>query len=270
MGKGLARVLVKTALDRLGKPPYDRECKKGSAGRGLKKAGTPARTKGMYADVRMRKKKWAEPELNDCPYFVKDPAAQRGRWQEWFARRQPIRLELGCGKGTFASVSAFEHPEINFIAIDLISDILGVARRNIADLFGDRPVENLALAAWDIERITQIFAPEDTVERIYINFCNPWPRGKHHKKRLTHTRQLELYKTFLQDGGEIHFKTDDDLLFAESLGYLAQSGGFEVTYETRDLHGSGYPGNIMTEHERMFSDQGIPIKFLIARYRKVL
>ncbi len=105
---------------------------------------------------------------------------------------------------------------------------------------------------------------EDYAERIYINFCNPWPRGKHKKRRLTHTRQLIQYRDFLVDGGEIHFKTDDDELFEESLEYFAESG-FEIVYITRDLHNSGYEPNLMTEHEKMFSDEGIKIKFLIAK-----
>ena len=104
----------------------------------------------------------------------------------------------------------------------------------------------------------------DKIERIYINFCNPWPRGKHHKKRLTHTRQLELYKTFLQKNGEIHFKTDDDNLFIDSLTYFKQTG-FDIIWKTYDLHREEKEENIITEHETMFSNQGIKIKALIAR-----
>ena len=103
------------------------------------------------------------------------------------------------------------------------------------------------------------------MKRIYINFCNPWPRGKHHKKRLTHTRQLEKYKEFMVDNGEIYFKTDDDDLFNSSLKYFEESG-FEIVSKTYDLHQEPiFEKNIETEHEKMFSEQGIKIKALIAK-----
>lgn len=218
--------------------------------------------------MRIRKKPWAEPELNACPYFVTRPEECQGKWDGWFVRRQPIHLELGCGRGTFIAQLARRRPDINYIAVDIKSDVLGYARRAVEAAYGEerRPVDNLALVAFDIERIAMILSPQDTIDRIYINFCNPWPRGKHKKKRLTHTRQLEKYKCFLKPGGELHFKTDDDDLFEGTLYYLRESGGWQVNYLTRDLHASNYEENIETEHERMFAAQGIPIKFLIAQY----
>ena len=104
---------------------------------------------------------------------------------------------------------------------------------------------------------------EDTVERIFINFCNPWPRPRHFKKRLTHPRQLEKYKAFLRSGGEIRFKTDDDMLFRHSRQYFLDCG-FSIRWETWDLARSDFTGNIRTEHEDMFEAEGIPIKALIA------
>mgnify|MGYP001109884744 FL=1 len=110
-----------------------------------------------------------------------------------------------------------------------------------------------------------ILDKKDNIERIYINFCNPWPRGKHHKKRLTHTRQLEKYRTFLNDNGEIYFKTDDDQLFADTLNYLKDTK-FEIEKYTYDLaNENDFWNNIETEHERMFKEQGIKIKALIAK-----
>ncbi|MGL4773786.1 MAG: tRNA (guanosine(46)-N7)-methyltransferase TrmB, partial [Clostridium sp.] len=100
--------------------------------------------------------------------------------------------------------------------------------------------------------------------RIYINFCNPWPKERHKKRRLTHNRQLEKYKTFLRPEGEIWFKTDDDPLFEESLEYFKESG-FNIEYITYDLHKSGFKGNVVTEHEKMFTGMGIKTKFLIAK-----
>ena len=106
---------------------------------------------------------------------------------------------------------------------------------------------------------------QDVIERIYINFCNPWPKGKHRKKRLTHTRQLEKYKTFLAPRGEVYFKTDDIDLFNSSLLYFAEAG-FEIIKQTNNLHKeTDFWNNIETEHEKMFSEQGININALIAK-----
>ena len=113
--------------------------------------------------------------------------------------------------------------------------------------------------AYDIERILDVFSKEDKIDRIYINFCNPWPRPRHRKKRLTHTRQLEKYKEFLKTSGEIYFKTDDDALFSDSLEYFKEAG-FEQVWKTEDLHAENVAENVCTEHEQMFSKQGIKIK----------
>jgi tRNA (guanine-N7-)-methyltransferase len=117
----------------------------------------------------------------------------------------------------------------------------------------------------NIELINRVFNEDDKVERIYINFCNPWPKKKHNKKRLTFPRQLEMYKVFLVDGGKIYFKTDSDFLFEDSINYFKESG-FEIEKITYDLHEEDiFDGNIETEHEKMFSEEGIKIKALIAR-----
>lgn len=221
--------------------------------------------------MRMRKKAWARPELAACPYFVQDPRGYRGHWQDFFARRQPLHLELGCGKGVFLAQIAPVCPQVNFIGVDLSPDVLGVARRNLQEHYAQagRPADNIALTAFDIERILEMMDQQDTVERIYIHFCNPWPKMRHHKKRLTHTRQLALYQTFLQDGGELHFKTDDSGLYQSTLRYLRESG-FEILWQTTDLYENGVvpQDNLVTEHELRFTAQGIAIKAIVARYCK--
>ena len=129
----------------------------------------------------------------------------------------------------------------------------------------NREIDNIYLTRYDIERINNILSKEDRVERIYINFCNPWPRGKHRKKRLTHTRQLEKYKEFLVDGGMVFFKTDDDGLFSDSINYFEEIG-YKIEKITYDLESEvDFWDNIETEHEKMFKEQGIKIKALIAR-----
>ena len=146
--------------------------------------------------------------------------------------------------------------------------MLGLAKRNIEQEFKDNNKEplNVIITRFDIERILLMMYNNDRIERFYINFCNPWPRGKHRKKRLTHTRQLEKYKEFLIPGGEIHFKTDDDDLFESSITYFNESG-FEITKLTYDLHSETDWEDIKTEHEDMFSKKGIKIKALIAKLK---
>lgn len=215
--------------------------------------------------MHLRPKPWARPELEACGFFQATPPVHRGQWHHLFKKKQPLHIELGCGKGTFIAELASRHPETNYLAIDLIDAVLGLTKRNIQAAYADtnQAIDNVQIMSWDIERIDMILAPEDGVERIYINFCNPWPRRRFHKKRLTHTKQLEKYKKLLAENGEIYFKTDSEELFRDSIKYF-ESSGFTITTLINDLHASDYPDNIETEHERMFSDQGIKIKFLIA------
>ena len=218
--------------------------------------------------MRIRFKPWARPELEASEFYRDNPEELKGKWiQEFKNKENPIHLELGCGKGQFISQIAFQNPEINYIAIDVVDAMLGLAKRNIEEKYKEenKEINNVVLTRFDIERILLIMNENDNVERIYINFCNPWPRGKHRKKRLTHTRQLEKYKQFLIPNGEIYFKTDDDDLFNSTLLYLEETG-FEVKAKTYDLHQEPiFEHNIETEHEKMFTEQGIKIKALIAK-----
>ena len=221
--------------------------------------------------MRIRFKPWARPEL-EASYFYEDiPENYIGKWKEKFKNQnQPLHIELGCGKGSFISELAFRNQDINYIAIDLVDAMLGLAKRKVEEKYNENNirVDNLILVRYDIERINNIISKEDKVERIYINFCNPWPKAKHKKKRLTHTRQLEHYKEFLKQGNEIYFKTDDDELFEDSLKYFEEAG-FEILNRTYDLHKEDILDgkNIITEHEKMFSEEGIKIKALIAKLK---
>ena len=148
--------------------------------------------------------------------------------------------------------------------------MLGFAKRNIETVYKEKGIipENIIIARHDIERILLFMSKEDEVERIYINFCNPWPRGKHNKRRLTHPRQLEQYKSFMNEGASIYFKTDDDALFEDSISYFKNSN-FEIIKLTYNLASEDiFEGNIKTEHEMMFESQGIKIKALIAKVNK--
>ena len=216
--------------------------------------------------MHMRRKPWARPELAVCPYYYDMPWTQRGHWRETFANPDaPLCVEMGCGKGVSTTQMAYENQDVNYVALDVGRDVLGVFRRNVAAQWGEAAVENLKLGACNIEYISQVFAPEDRVQRIYIHFCNPWSqKKKRDKRRLTHPRQLMQYRDFLVEEGEIYFKTDHDGLFEDSIGYFAQAG-FEITTLTRDLHASSFAPNYQSEHEKMYAGMGVPIKFLIAR-----
>ncbi|MCI9413353.1 MAG: tRNA (guanosine(46)-N7)-methyltransferase TrmB [Clostridia bacterium] len=218
--------------------------------------------------MRIRYKPWARKELEESKFYRENAEELKGMWRKEFARpNQPLYVELGCGKGGFISQIACKHPENNYLGIDLVDPMLGLAKRKVEEIYQkqNKEIDNVLLTRFDIERILLILSEEDSLDRIYINFCNPWPRGKHHKKRLTHTRQLEKYRQILKADGSIYFKTDDDNLFEESVGYFEQTG-FKIEKITRDLHQElDFWENIETEHEKMFLSQGIKIKALIAR-----
>lgn len=232
--------------------------------------------------MRMKFKPWAREELETSPFYIDNPCDYKGKWKTAFERQAPIYVELGCGKGNFIAQISKKNQDINYIAVDLVDAMLGMAKRNVEATYGIRNstvaeevedeiekqkvVKNLKLIRYDISRISDIFDKQDSISRIYINFCNPWPRGKHHKKRLTHERQLEQYAKFLN--GEIFFKTDDDGLFEDSIKYFERSG-YLIEKITRDLANEldfwNGETNIITEYERMFMNDGIKIKALIAK-----
>lgn len=216
--------------------------------------------------MRIRRKPWAEPELKACPFCIQNPDEFKGKWNTVFNNSNPIYVELGCGKGGFISQIAPSNLNVNFIAVDMINAMLGLAKRKLEKAYQDINVspDNVRIFIKNIEKISEVFGDGDTIDRIYINFCNPWDRkNKHKKKRLTHPRQLEQYLTFLAPNGQIWFKTDNDILFEHSIEYFKEMN-FNIKYITYDLHQSGFEPNYITEHETMFSEESIKIKFLIA------
>ena len=215
--------------------------------------------------MRIRRKKWAREELDNSKFYIDKPEEFKGKWKEKFKENKPLHIELGCGKGIFISTLTSNHKENNYIAVDMIEAMLGLSKRNIENAYNYEYPENLLLIRANIEQISNVFSSEDEISRIYINFCNPWPKKKHNKKRLTHIRQLVQYKEFLSKTGEIYFKTDSDELFEASLEYFEEAG-FKITSKTYDLHENPiFEENIITEHEKMFSEEGIKIKALIAK-----
>lgn len=205
--------------------------------------------------MRLRRKPWVDQAIHDFDAFVfpKDAPAseeQQGRWAEVFGREAPLYVELGTGKGDFISQLAERTPAVNFIGIEAQQDVLYAAAKKVAAM----ELENVRLLVFDINEIERIFAPGE-VDRFFINFCDPWPKKRHYKRRLTYVGFLEKYRKLLKAGGELHFKTDNRPLFDFSLKQFeeAQLSVRDVSF---DLHAEARPDNIMTEYERKFSGFG--------------
>ena len=205
--------------------------------------------------MRLRRKPWVDEAIHDFDSFVisKDMEIgeeKKGRWAEIFGRQAPLHVELGTGKGDFISQLAERNPEINYIGIEMQQDVLYSAAKKIAAM----ELKNVRLLVFDINKIQDIFAPGE-VGRFYINFCDPWPKKRHAKRRLTHVGFLEKYRGLLKEGGEIHFKTDNRPLFDFSLEQFEEAK-LTVRDVSFDLHAENRPDNIMTEYERKFSGFG--------------
>lgn len=211
--------------------------------------------------MRLRKKWWARPEIEASSLVITNPREYIGKWKEEFKNNNSIHLELGCGRGGFIEQKALQNSNINYVAVDLKDEILVHALRKLKE----KEIENVRIVPLNIAFISEIFE-KDEIEKIYINFCNPWPKLRHNKRRLTHKNFLGEYKKFLKYEGEIWFKTDDIGLFEDSQKYFKESG-FSIEYITFDLHKSDFKNNIMTEYENKFTSMGMKTMFLIARLK---
>lgn len=209
--------------------------------------------------MRLRKKWWAVPEMKENPLVIFDAENYKEKWIEEFKNKNEIYLELGCGKGKFISEIALKNKDKNFCILDLDTNAIVYATRKIKDL----ELLNVRAIPMNIEKIDEIFN-ENTISKIFINFCNPWPKKRHHKRRLTHPNFLKKYKKILKEDSKIYFKTDDYELFKDSIEYLEENG-FEIVLKTYDLKNFDFKENIETEYEEKFTSLGINIKFLIAR-----
>ena len=216
--------------------------------------------------MRYRKKPWAEEELSSNKSIISDPAENKGKWKEFFGNDKPLYVEIGCGKGQFITEMSKLHPDINFIGVEREQQIIVTAlkKSRLAEV-GD----NIAFICGDAAGLEEIFAPEE-IDRLYINFCDPWHRRrKWAKRRLTHKNFLNIYeRLFGSPGGEIFMKTDNQILFEFSLNEIADKG-WRLHNISLDLHNSDYEGNVMTEYEEKFSGKGMPIYRLEAYYNKL-
>ncbi|WML45693.1 tRNA (guanosine(46)-N7)-methyltransferase TrmB [Neobacillus sp. PS3-40] len=201
--------------------------------------------------MRLRHKPWAQEKINQYPqYIIANPESFKGKYEEVFEKQQPLHIEIGSGKGRFITEMAKAHPDINYIGIEVYQSIIISALDNLIE--ADLPnLKLLNVNAGDLEKIFE----KNDVDRIYLNFSDPWPKTRHEKRRLTYKNYLQIYQNILKDGREIHFKTDNQGLFEYSLTSFS-AYGLLLKYISLDLHKSEFEGNIMTEYEEKFSKMG--------------
>ena len=211
--------------------------------------------------MRLRRKPWIDEAILDYADFLSIgwPENCRGCWQDIFARgERPLWVELGTGKGQFIAGLAAQHEDVNIIGIELQRGVLYYAGQKVAAA----ELANVRLVEGDISELPNAFAPGE-VDRFYLNFCDPWPKARHAKRRLTHRGFLEKYATLLAPQGEIHFKTDNHDLFYFSIEEF-QALGWTLRDVTDDLHQNEPAENVRTEYEQKFSAKGQPIYRLVA------
>ena len=201
--------------------------------------------------MRVRNRKGATELLEAHPqYVILNPADAKGRWQEIFGNDHPIHVEVGSGKGAFVSGMAKANPEINYIGIDIQKSVLSYALDKV--LATDVP--NIKLLWVDGSDLTDYFE-EGEIDRLYLNFSDPWPKKRHEKRRLTYQSFLATYQQILPENGEIHFKTDNRGFFEYSLVSFSQYG-MKLKGVWLDLHASDVEDNVLTEYEQKFANKG--------------
>lgn len=211
--------------------------------------------------MRMRKKKNCDARMERCSdIWIKEPQKHKGNWRKLFGNDNPIHIEIGCGKGNFVVGMAKMYPDINFIAIEKVEDVIVMAMEKTKDA----NLSNVLFMDMDAEKIEEVFENGE-ICRIYLNFSDPWKKKKQAKRRLTHKRFLDRYKSVLTEGDYIWFKTDNRALFDFSLNSFAQEN-YKLENISLDLHSSDFKGNVMTEYEQRFCEAGMPIYRLEATY----
>ena len=216
--------------------------------------------------MRMRKKKHGEERILACAeLLIQDPAVLKDDPAAPFAdKSKKLCLEIGCGKGNFAVGMAEKNEDCNFIAMERVRDVCCLALEKAMACKETRS-DNLRFIIGDADNLEEWF-PEHSVDVLYINFSDPWPKAGHAKRRLTHRNYLAKYKKLLKEGGLLIFKTDNVGLFDFSLEEFAEFG-LQIEWMTRDLHNSERAeGNVMTEYEKNFSEKGFTINSAIVRF----
>lgn len=205
--------------------------------------------------MRVKKKKYGAQRLEACGDIVIKDLKEAGNTSEkLFGNSNPLRIEIGCGKGDFITGTAKKEPNVNFLAVERVSDVLVTAAEKVKN----SEFKNIRVCCIDAKELAEIFG-EGSIDRIYLNFSDPWPKSRHEKRRLTYRSFLEIYKKILKPGGAVYFKTDNRGLFDFSVEEFKEFG-LKLDKLTYDLHNSEYfESNVMTEYEKRFSSMGVPI-----------
>ena len=212
--------------------------------------------------MRLRHIKGSEEFVASSPDTITDPEAHRGHWAEVFGSDRPLHVEIGMGKGRFIRDMSRLNPDINYVGIERYESVIqkAIERKDREEAeIGKR--DNLFFVCMDAEKLAEVFA-EGEVDRIYLNFSDPWPKARHEHRRLTSGRFMAVYDKVLKADGQVEFKTDNVDLFEYSLEAIPQAG-WKIVYETHDLHSEDVP-NVMTEYEEKFSSRGQKICKLTA------
>ena len=209
--------------------------------------------------MRMRKKKHGAERIQACAELrIEDPSVLKEGFDGIFDAQRPVHMEIGCGKGNFACGMAAKHPDINFVAMERVADVCCIALEKAKAASDTRKNDNLRFIIGDAKTLAENVAPH-SVDCVYLNFSDPWPKSGHAKRRLTHRSFLEIYRNILKEDGVLKLKTDNTGLFDFSLEEF-EALGMNILWQTRDLHGSEKNAdNIMTEYEKNFSEKGMKI-----------
>ncbi|MDQ0351299.1 tRNA (guanine-N7-)-methyltransferase [Alkalibacillus filiformis] len=212
--------------------------------------------------MRLRNKPWAEGFIQEHTSIVEQaPYERKGSWNSIFEKQQPIALEIGTGKGRFIEGMALKNPDLNFIGIERDKNVIVSAIEKLKE----QEITNAKLMHENAKDLRDMFA-ENEVDRLYLNFSDPWPKTRHEKRRLTYHTFLEQYKSVLHDEGQIIMKTDNRKLFEYSLVSFSQFG-MKLEDVTLDLHALEDEMNVMTEYEEKFSNKGQPIYRCMASFK---
>ena len=216
--------------------------------------------------MRLRNIPGAKDAILENRYVVQEPKTQKGKWNQCFLKEQPVHIEVGMGKGRFLMDMARLHPDINYVGIEMYDSVLlrALQKREELEEAGEK-LDNLLFMRVDARELPDILEKGE-VQKIYLNFSDPWPKKKHEKRRLTSPSFLAVDEEILRPAGEIHFKTDNQGLFEYSLSSFSKYGMI-LEQVWLDLHESNYEGNIMTEYEEKFSSKGQRIYRVEARFK---
>ncbi|MBE5894493.1 MAG: tRNA (guanosine(46)-N7)-methyltransferase TrmB [Lachnospiraceae bacterium] len=212
--------------------------------------------------MRLRNITGSREVIAENEYVVQEPKEQKGKWKSFFGNDNPVHLEIGMGKGRFLMTLAEQNPGVNYIGIEKYSSVLLRALQKMEQ----NPLPNIRFIRMDAEEITEVFAKGE-VDKIYLNFSDPWPKDRHAKRRLPSRQFLARYDEILNPAGDLEFKTDNKDLFTFAEEEVAETK-WEIRAITYDLHNDSKmcEGNVMTEYEEKFSSKGNPIyKYIIGR-----